>query len=147
MSFSNFFINPIFVETFSVFVIVELIHLMIDSIKSRKISLGSLVGDGGMPSRHTALIVALTTSIGFVEGITSTVFYLGLIISFIVMKDAVGARRHIDVLRNTVGKIIDKQKLNIKNLELPSGHTIPQVMVSMVLSIIIVTLIHFSFFM
>lgn len=49
---------------------------------------------GGMPSSHTATVIALTTSIGMTEGWDSNMFAVCVVFSAIVMHDAAGVRRH-----------------------------------------------------
>lgn len=53
-----------------------------------------LFDSGGMPSSHAALVVAVTTSVGIFNGLSSTAFPLALCFSVIVMYDAAGIRRH-----------------------------------------------------
>lgn len=49
---------------------------------------------GGMPSSHTASVVGLTTAVGLLEGTSSTIFALALVISLVVAYDATGVRLH-----------------------------------------------------
>lgn len=49
---------------------------------------------GGMPSSHSAAVTALTTGIGIVEGVSSSMFAVAAIFSVITMYDASGVRRH-----------------------------------------------------
>jgi acid phosphatase family membrane protein YuiD len=48
---------------------------------------------GGMPSSHTAAVVALTTSIYITEGIHSLAFSISFVFAAIVMHDAMSIRR------------------------------------------------------
>ena len=48
---------------------------------------------GGMPSAHSAAIVAVTTVIGYKDGVESGLFGLAVLMSLIVMYDAVMVRR------------------------------------------------------
>jgi acid phosphatase family membrane protein YuiD len=49
-----------------------------------KVDYARLVGSGGMPSSHTALVVGLCTSIGLKEGMQSSIFALCLVFSLVV---------------------------------------------------------------
>jgi acid phosphatase family membrane protein YuiD len=49
-----------------------------------KVDYTRLVGSGGMPSSHTALVVGLCTSIGLKEGMQSSIFALCLVFSLVV---------------------------------------------------------------
>lgn len=61
---------------------------------------------GGMPSSHTAAVTALTTSIGIIEGVGTTLFAVSFVFSVIIMFDASGARReagkHAELLNELV---------------------------------------------
>ena len=59
-----------------------------------KVDYSRIVGSGGMPSSHTALVVGLCTSIGLKEGMQSSIFALCLVFSLVVMYDATGVRLH-----------------------------------------------------
>ncbi|WP_217589197.1 divergent PAP2 family protein [Lentibacillus saliphilus] len=48
---------------------------------------------GGMPSSHSAAVSALTTGIGLIDGVTSTIFAVSCVFSIIIMFDASGVRR------------------------------------------------------
>lgn len=48
---------------------------------------------GGMPSSHSAAVAALTTSIGIIDGVTSTTYAIAFVFSIIIMFDASGVRR------------------------------------------------------
>ncbi|CAN1793930.1 Uncharacterized membrane protein YuiD [Linum perenne] len=47
-----------------------------------------------MPSSHSALCTALTTSVAFCHGVADSLFPVCLGFSLIVMYDAIGVRRH-----------------------------------------------------
>ncbi len=62
---------------------------------------------GGMPSSHSALVVALTTAIGRVEGVASSTFALALVFSGVVMYDAAGVRRAAGRTAAALNQLID----------------------------------------
>ncbi|MEG0580262.1 MAG: divergent PAP2 family protein, partial [Niameybacter sp.] len=68
---------------------------------------------GGFPSSHTATVVALSTAVALVEGITSSLFAVTTIFSFIVIYDAVNVRYY-------AGKNIQLTKQLIFDLEASS---------------------------
>ena len=53
-----------------------------------------MLASGGMPSSHSALCTALTTSVGICHGVADSLFPVCLGFSLIVMYDAIGVRRH-----------------------------------------------------
>jgi uncharacterized protein len=63
-------------------------------LASKELKWNLMFSTGGMPSSHTAMIVSLTTVIGMMSGFNSNVFAICVVVSAIVMHDAMGVRRH-----------------------------------------------------
>lgn len=88
------------------------------------IDLKKLYESGGMPSAHTALIVAVTTTIGVLEGGSSPLFGFALSISLIIVYDAAGVRRssglHAEAIRKLYKSGNEGDQLN---LGMARGHT------------------------
>ena len=65
-----------------------------------------LIGSGGMPSSHTALVIGLTTAVGVKEGTGSDIFAVCLVFTIVVMYDAAGVRlqagKHASVLNRVI---------------------------------------------
>ncbi len=53
------------------------------------------IGNGGFPSNHTTIMTATVMLIGFREGFADPLFGLGAAVTFIVIIDATGLRRHV----------------------------------------------------
>ena len=60
---------------------------------SREMLFTLLWRTGGMPSSHSSAVTALTTSLGFVEGVNSPIFISMFFFSLLVVRDALGVRR------------------------------------------------------
>lgn len=72
----------------------QLAKYLIDGIRHNGWDMRRLLfGSGGMPSSHTAFVVALTTMAGFIDGFGSLSFAICFVLSFVVMTDAIGVRR------------------------------------------------------
>lgn len=65
------------------------------SFRERRLAIDRFVHAGGMPSAHTAFVTALTAAIGIQSGITSDVFAVSTVFSFIVIYDAYRLRGHV----------------------------------------------------
>ncbi|PNH04694.1 putative membrane protein YuiD [Tetrabaena socialis] len=101
-----------------------------------------LVGSGGMPSSHTALIVALTTAVAVEHGTSSSLFAMCLVISLIVMYDATGVRLHAGRQATVLNIIIaempaDHPVQDSERLRDGLGHTPIQVAVGALLGIVV----------
>jgi acid phosphatase family membrane protein YuiD len=86
-------INLCLVVAFSSWTYAQVIKTIIHAIINKKLDLERLVGDGGMPSAHSATVTSLATYIGLTEGFGSPIFALALIFAMIVCHDAMGVRR------------------------------------------------------
>ena len=52
-----------------------------------------IISTGGMPSSHTSMVVALSTCIGFLEGVHTVAFAISVSFALITIHDAMGIRR------------------------------------------------------
>jgi len=85
-----------------------------------------------MPSSHSALVIAITTSIGHSSGVNSDVFVLSFFFSLVVIRDAMGVRRAAGVQArslNALGARLSKRlHIPFKPVKEINGHTFPQVL-------------------
>ena len=73
--------------------IAQVLKVVIDLFRQRKFHFERFVGSGGMPSSHSSFVVAMTVAIARHDGIASTYFAIAVVLSMIVMYDAMGVRR------------------------------------------------------
>ncbi len=73
--------------------IAQLIKMIRELLRIKKIKWQLILGSGGMPSSHTSFVTAMTTSIGLMMGFNSALFAMSAVVSLIVMYDAAGVRR------------------------------------------------------
>lgn len=62
-------------------------------ISQKRLDFNRLVGAGGMPSSHSALVMALAASVGRLQGFGSTEFAICVCLALVVMYDASNVRR------------------------------------------------------
>ncbi len=81
---------------------------------------------GHMPSSHTAMMVSLTSSIGFLEGIQSSEFAIAVVMTLLVISDALRLRMYIGSYGKTLNNLIDQLSLDnepsISKLKERVGH-------------------------
>lgn len=82
--------------------VAQIIKILIRS-NQQKFSFKNFLAYSGMPSGHSAMVVALVTIIALENGINSTVFAVSFILAIIVIRDALGIRRYL----GQHGKIIN----------------------------------------
>lgn len=111
-----------------------------DLITTKKFNFKRILGAGGMPSSHSAVVTSLTTLIGRSEGFDSPIFALSLIFACIVMYDATGVRRAAGKQAQLLNKIINTPGLSglqvQEKLVEVLGHTPTQVFVGALIGII-----------
>ncbi len=84
--------------------------LIINAVKSKKISYKKMATYGGMPSSHTAFVMAVVFGIGFDKelGWKSPLFAVSFVTAMIVIIDAVRLRGTVDNLKNIIKLLIEK---------------------------------------
>ncbi|MFC4801833.1 divergent PAP2 family protein [Neobacillus sp. GCM10023253] len=86
--------------------IAQFVKIPIHFLTSRELKWKLMFSTGGMPSSHTATIIALTTAVGITSGIYSNDFAIALVVSLIVMHDATGVRRHAGYHAEVLNKLL-----------------------------------------
>ncbi len=119
---------------------VNILKAVISCMKAKKISIKIAFGNGGMPSGHTSLVVAMAAAL-FFDGGFSPLFFVIVVLSFLVIYDAVFVRNVIEKQSQVINELA-KGKGSIPKLEENVGHTLSEVMVSAAISIFIPFLLY-----
>lgn len=96
---------------------------------------GYLMRSGGMPSGHSASMTALTAYIGCWCGFDSAIFALAAATTLIVLYDAVHVRYAVGEQGKALNGLLEKNDQQL--LPIVEGHTVPQVVVGVLLGILI----------
>ena len=129
---------PLIAQTIKFF-----LHLVMD----KKVDLRLFTTTGGMPSAHSASVVALSTMVGILRGFDSVEFAIALGYALVVMYDAAGLRRAAGRQAACLNRILDDfykheiQAIGGKLKEL-LGHTPIQVFWGAVLGAIYAFYLH-----
>nr|WP_297705240.1 divergent PAP2 family protein [uncultured Butyrivibrio sp.] len=106
-----------------------------------------LVGDGGMPSSHSATVMALVTATFFYYGAGSFEFAIAGVMALIVMHDAMGVRRETGIQAKVINNMMDWFQQMDSDIPVEEklkefvGHTPLQVMFGAILGIIVGTIV------
>lgn len=79
------------------------IHLIIN----KKLVWERLLGDGGMPSSHSATVTAVAVSTGLICGWDSPLFAIAAIMALIVMHDAMGVRQETGKQARVINSMLE----------------------------------------
>jgi uncharacterized protein len=120
----------------------QVIKGVVDIIKNRKLNVRVVLGSGGMPSSHSALVTALATGVGQIDGWDSIEFALATVFAIIVMYDAAGVRRAAGKQARILNQMIDElfqeeHRFNEERLKELLGHTPVQVFAGSALGILV----------
>ena len=137
------FTNEILIIPICSWAVAQLLKVIIILIQKKQLDLRYLVISGGMPSAHSAVVSALTTSVALTQGLGSAVFGLSAIIALIVMYDAAGVRQSVGkqsiVLNRMIRELSRRRTITDLEHDLKEfiGHTSFQVIVGGLLGVII----------
>ena len=126
--------NPWLICPVSSWLVAQVLKVMINAIINKKLDWERLVGDGGMPSGHSATVSSLAMFALLRSGPGSFEFAVCAILAIIVCHDATGVRRETGkqaVLRNELIKaveVLSTEKLPEVKLKEFVGHTPVQVL-------------------
>ena len=118
---------------------IQVFKVICDVIKNKKFNFKRILGAGGMPSSHTAVVTSLSMLVGRSEGFDSAVFAVALVFSMVVMYDAAGVRRAAGKQAHLLNKIVETPGLTgvevQERLVEVLGHTPLQLIVGAIIGI------------
>jgi acid phosphatase family membrane protein YuiD len=125
----------------SAVIIAQVLKFFVHLVWKRKIDLRLFTTTGGMPSSHSAGVIGLSATVGFICGFESIEFAMAFGYALVVMYDAAGVRRAAGKQAACLNKIImDIYKQELKEaggkLKELLGHTPMQVLVGAIFGVI-----------
>ena len=138
----NFFIQYKYLLTpFLIWFCIQTFKVFYDLVKTKKFNFKRIMGAGGMPSSHSAVVTCLATMVGKSQGIETPIFAVSAVFAFVVMYDAAGIRRAAGKQAKLLNKIIETPGLSgvqvSERLVEVLGHTPTQVVVGAIIGIIV----------
>lgn len=126
----------------------QILKAVLYTIVKRKFNFHILTTTGGMPSSHSACVVALTTAVGIIEGAYSIPFAISAGYAAVVMYDAAGLRRAAGKMSASLNKMMDDfYQHNVEaaggRLKELLGHTPIEVFVGAVYGIVVAYYLHY----
>ena len=127
----------------------QLIKTILHAIVTKRVDFTRLVGDGGMPSGHSATVSSLATAAALVYGLGSFEFAIALVFAIVVCKDAMGVRLEtgkqaaiINDIVEAFNELTSEEKLPDAKLKEFVGHTPLQVIAGILLGIVNAALLY-----
>lgn len=119
--------------------IAQVIKVVLVFFEERRFDLAKMISSGGMPSSHSALITAMSASVGKTAGLDSVAFAIAAVTSLVVMYDAANVRReagkHAELLNKIARDLYPDNQINQEKLKELLGHKLIEVVAGALLGI------------
>jgi acid phosphatase family membrane protein YuiD len=109
------------VTPFLTWLVVGPIKFLINSARQRRWAF-DLVGNGGFPSNHSAVVTSMATLIALREGMGHPAFGVAVTLAFVVMIDANSLRQHVGRQAAAINKLA-----GVATLRERMGHTLVEI--------------------
>ena len=136
--------NRILLTGAAAWVISQVLKIIIHTAVHRELVWERLIGDGGMPSSHSATVTSVAVATGRMCGWDSPLFAVSAILAIVVMHDAMGVRRETGKQAVAINEIIEHILMDDavdltpeKALKEFVGHTPMQVIAGSVLGMVV----------
>ncbi|MEY2817515.1 MAG: hypothetical protein RL275_978 [Chloroflexota bacterium] len=113
MNLLDIFQNKVLIAVLSAWLLAQALKIPTEYLKSHRWMWAMFFAAGGMPSSHTALMVAGTLAVGLYHGFDNPIFGIAVAATMIIAHDAAGVRRQ-------AGK--HAERINVLFEELLHGH-------------------------
>lgn len=147
--FQELLSNPFLLIGLSSWFWAQLIKTILHAIVTKRVDFTRLVGDGGMPSGHSATVSSLATAAALVYGLGSFEFAIALVFAIVVCKDAMGVRLETGKQAAIINDIVEAFNVLTSEEKLPDaklkefvGHTPLQVIAGILLGIVNAVLLY-----
>jgi acid phosphatase family membrane protein YuiD len=116
------------------------LKFLINCIRSRRLAF-DLIGYGGLPSNHSAIVSSAVALVALREGIHHPAFGIGLTLAFIVMLDAKSLRREVGKHAQAINRL-DNDAIT-KPLRERMGHSAPEILSGVIVGVVAALLVDF----
>lgn len=145
------FANDVFWTVAAAWLTASLLKVIFYAVQKKKINFRRLIGNGGMPSTHSASVVSLAAAVGFKEGWNSTALAIALVLAIIVMIDASGVRlaasKHAKALNEITEEVFKDGQFHYEKFNELLGHTPTQVTVGGLIGAVVSVVFYHTIFL
>lgn len=99
-----------------------ILKFLVNSFRARRLAF-DLIGYGGFPSNHSAIISSMVALIAFKQGINTPEFGVAVTLAFIVILDASSLRKQVGKHAEAINKLNLLSTRDSLNLRERMGHT------------------------
>ena len=87
--------------------VAQALKVIVDLLLKQKFNIKRMIGSGGMPSSHSAMVTALAVAVGRTQGANSVLFAICAVLASIVMYDAAGVRRETGQQAKVINQMVE----------------------------------------
>ncbi|GAB6070805.1 hypothetical protein JCM30760_19020 [Thiomicrorhabdus hydrogeniphila] len=124
-----------FITPFAAWLVAGVMKFIVNSIKAKKLAFG-LIGYGGLPSNHSAIVSSMVFLIAFKEGITDPAFGVAITLAFIVLLDANSLRQQVGKHAKAIN-VLNQPNSTEKPLRERMGHTRIEILAGIIVGAIV----------
>jgi acid phosphatase family membrane protein YuiD len=127
--FGELISNNVLIAALLAWAIAQFLKVLVVLVRTKRLELRYLVGGGGMPSSHSALVAGLATAVGIHDGVGTVTFGISVVLALIIMYDAAVVRHSVGqqaaVLNRIVKEIGERRPVKVLSRELKEliGHS------------------------
>ena len=133
-------LHPIFWAAVTSVLLAQVYKVVVESVRERRLKLYRFFETGGMPSSHTSAVTSLAVGAWRVEGFSSPVFAITLVLGIYFIFEATGLRQEVGkqarILNEVLDELIDTHQLTKSKLQELRGHTWAEVFWGFVLGLV-----------
>lgn len=130
------------IAPFFAWLVCGILKFLVNSIRECRWAF-DLIGYGGMPSNHAAIVTSMLVLVGLREGVDHPAFGVALSTAFIVLLDATSLRRQIGLHAQHLNRLNTTGQAGESLLRERIGHSRAEVLVGLAVGAFIAALVHF----
>jgi len=133
--------NKVFIAAMLGWFVAQALKIPTEYLRSRRWLWTMFFASGGMPSSHSAMMVAGTLAVGMYHGFDNPLFGIAVAITMIVTYDAAGVRRqagmHAERINLLFGELLKGHMWDENELKEVIGHTPLEVAGGIILGLLV----------
>lgn len=120
------------------------LKFVINCIQEKRLAF-DLIGYGGMPSNHSAIVSSITSLVALREGLNSPAFGVALAFTFIVLLDANSLRSQVGKQAQAINTLIKRSDVDTPILRERMGHSKPEILAGLATGFACAVALNFAF--
>jgi hypothetical protein len=141
MNLLDIFQNKVLIAVLAGWLLAQILKIPTEYLRSRRWMWAMIFAAGGMPSSHTALMVAGTLAVGLYHGFDNPLFAIAVGATMIIAHDAAGVRRqagkHAERINLLFDELLQGHMWSENELKEVIGHTPLEVIGGIILGLLV----------